>query len=542
MASTGANVIPRPDDDFWFQGRGFQTATGLRISPESAMRCAAVFACVRVISETVASLPLIVYRNLPNGGKERAYNHPLYPVLHNKPNPWQTSFEWLEMMQAHLELRGNAFSRITSTPTKPIEWLIPIHPDRVNVWRLTNGALQYQVFNQFTGENEWYLQNEIMHLRGMSSDGLIGMSTVAVGAEPIACGLAAQEFAGRFFENDSTPSGVMIHPKQLSDGAHARIKKSWEEMHAKSKAHSVALLEEGMTYETIGMTNKDSQLIEARQFSRGDIASLFRVPPHKIGDLSRATFSNIEQQNIEFATDSVRPRLVRLERRINNDVISMLDLNDGQTYFAEFLMDALLRGDLKSRYEAYSTAINAGFLTRADARAAENYNPLPGLEKPLMPLNMVPIDENGDPEEPANVVPADATGVGAARLKLFINSAADRIISKEIYKLRRILSRSQSIQDFHHEMREVYDGHGEHVMSIMHVSLFAAKYYIQQRIGVFSACTTLEEAKIAVDWHEGEGSQTLQDIAARELAATTPRKVRKQEEFNAPVGAAEVSE
>jgi HK97 family phage portal protein len=214
----------RPDADIWYSSIGYQTATGLRVSPDSAMRVAAVYACVRVISETVASLPLHIYQRLPNGGKQRALNHPLYRVLHDHPNDWQTSYEFIEMMQGHLELRGNAFARIVSGPNGSIEQLIPLHPDRVSVYRMPDGKLQYQVRYLYSGKVDTYTMEEIFHLRGLSSDGLVGMSTVGVGCETIGCGMAAQEFAGRFFENDATPGGVMVHPKTLTDGAHQRIK------------------------------------------------------------------------------------------------------------------------------------------------------------------------------------------------------------------------------------------------------------------------------------------------------------------------------
>jgi phage portal protein BeeE len=208
-----------PGDDFFYTSRGFETATGIRVSPESALRVAAVFGCVRVVAETIASLPLVIYRRLPNGGKERAVDHPLYPILHGSPNAWQTAFEFLEMMQAHLELRGNAYSTIENGGGRAINALIPLHPDRVVVKRLSNGRLQYQVRNPFGGEMQVYNQEQMLHLRGLSSDGLVGMSTISVGAEVVANALATQEYASRFFENDATPPVAFTHPKSLGADA-----------------------------------------------------------------------------------------------------------------------------------------------------------------------------------------------------------------------------------------------------------------------------------------------------------------------------------
>jgi HK97 family phage portal protein len=521
----------RPDSDLWYQHLGYQTATGLRVSPESAMRVAAVFACVRVISETVGSLPLHIYRRLPDGGKERAFNHPLYRVLHDTPNHWQTAYEFIEMMQHHLELRGNAFARIVAGPNGAIEQLIPLHPDRVSVYRMPNGKLKYQVRYLYNAQVDVYNQEEILHIRGLSSDGLVGMSTVGVGAETIGCGLAQQEFAERFFENDATPGGVMIHPKVLTDGAHKRIKDSWREYFSGSNQHGVAILEEGMTYQNIGITNKDSQLLEARQFSRIDICSMFRVPPHKIGDLSRATFSNIEQQNIEFATDSVRPRLVRFERRLNVDLIDAIGVGEDHEYFAEFQMDALLRGDLKSRYDAYATAINAGFMTRAEARTNENMNPIDGLDIPLMPLNMVTVSSDGTPQpnqpppaETEPIAPGDETGVGAKRLEQFVQAEAERVLRKEVGQIRRAMGRSCALEKFKEEALEFYSTHAEFVRECMHISELASQLYVANNCRLFTTCTSTEQIEARLVELENQAPKTLARLALPRLLAAAPRK------------------
>jgi HK97 family phage portal protein len=521
-ADVGGGVQYRPDSDLWYQHLGYQTATGLRVSPESALRVAAVYACVRVIAETISSLPLIIYKSLPNGGRERATDHPAYKLLHDTPNEWQTSYEFWEMMQAHLELRGNAFARKVAGMDSAIEQLIPLHPDRVSVFRLPNGRLQYQVRYFYTAKVETYAQEEIFHLRGLSSDGLVGLSTIGVGAEAIGVGLAAQEFAARFFQNDSTPSGVLTHPKVLTDTSHERIKKSWREQNSGMNQHSIKVLEEGMTYANIGLTNKDSQLLEARQFSRGDIASLFRVPPHKIGDLSRATFSNIEQQNIEFATDAIRPRLVRTEKRIESDILEPFGL--GPLYFCEFLMDALMRGDLKSRYEAYSTGINAGFLVRNEARAKENLNPIDGLDEPLAPLNLGPsdADDTPDPDAPGDTSdqaePSDSTEEGAFRLPMsapeqlarsFVQSAADRIVRREVKRLEFLESHANG--NFGEMLIQFYSGFREVIANDMHLTEEAVSQYVDQ-----NRLLLVEGRKEAIAAIEKDAPRRLAALALKE--------------------------
>jgi HK97 family phage portal protein len=401
-ADAGGTAVNPFDDRYYAGGSNYGTSSGQNVTPDLAMKLAAVYACVRVVSETIASLPLIIYKRLPDGGKTRATEHPLYKVLHDAPNQWQTSMEWVEMSQAHLELRGNAYSLIQSGPRGAVDQLIPLHPDRVAVYRLPNGRLQYKVTDWYTGERRTYAQEEILHNRGLSSDGMTGLSTIALASEAVGLGLAQQDYAARFLENDSQPRGILEHPQSMSEEAYKRVKESWQEAHTGHNRHKAAILEEGMTYKAISLNNKDSQFLEARVFTTAEIARFFRMQAHKIGDLTKATFSNIEQQNIEFATDCIRPRVVRWERRIKVDLIDPLGLN-GDEYFCEFLMDALLRGDLKSRYEAYGVGIQNGFMSPNDARRSENMNPISkenGGDTYMRPTNMSTPVGSAPPADP----------------------------------------------------------------------------------------------------------------------------------------------
>ena len=400
-AGGGGTAINPLDDRYYGNSAGYGTASGQHVTPEIALRLSAVYACVRVVSETIASLPLIIYKRLPDGGKIRAVEHPLYKVLHDKPNQWQTSMEWIEMMQGHQELRGNSYSLIQPGPRGAIDSLVPIHPDRVQVFRLPNGRLRYQVRDWYSGELQKYAQEEIFHMRGLSSDGMVGMSTIGLASETIGLGLGQQDYASRFVENDSQPRGVLEHPQSMSPEAYQRAKTSWGEAQAGRNRHKIAILEEGMSYKAMSLNNKDSQFLEARQFSTAEIARFFRMQAHKIGDLTKATFSNIEQQNIEFATDCIRPRCVRWERRIKIDLVDPLELGD--EYFCEFLMDALLRGDLKSRYESYSVGIQNGFMSPNDARRSENLNPISkedGGDTYMRPTNMSTPVGSAPPADP----------------------------------------------------------------------------------------------------------------------------------------------
>lgn len=458
---------PSPDSDYWYHRPGFHSAAGTYVSPETAMRLAAVFACVRVISETIGSLPLAIYRRRADGGKERANDHPLYSVF-QKPNLWQTSFEFWEMMQAHLELRGNAFAEILTGNGRAIDQLIPLHPDRVRVFRLANGRLRYDVTSYFDGTVQKLNQEQMFHLRGMSSDGIVGMSTITAAMEVIGTGLAQQEYGARFFHNDARPGLVLETANKLTPEARELLKSSWGEAQTGANAHKTAVLEMGLQAKVIGLTNKDSQLIEARQQTRTDVASMFRLPPHKIGDLTRGTFSNIEQQNIEFATDSIRPRIERLERRINMDLIDSLEIGLPGEFFADFNMDALFRGDMKSRYEAYNQALQF-WLTVNEVRAAENLNPIEGGDELLRPVNMAPADSNlldsnelNDLTNAAEDSGEDAPGTGddedskSLRLEQLARSAAARIVRREVKALAGIRRKAASAKAAASMVRDFY--------------------------------------------------------------------------------------
>jgi HK97 family phage portal protein len=480
-ADGGMGVQLSPFDDALYASRGYQTATGLRVSPESAMRVAAVFACVRVVAETVASLPLIIYRRKDDGGKERAVDHPLYSILHESPNQWQTAYEFLEMMQAHLELRGNAYALIVAGNGNAIDSLVPLHPDRVLVKRQSNGRLQYSVRDFYGGNIKTYLQEEMLHLRGLSADGLVGMSTIAVGAEAVANALASQEYSSRFFENDATPPVAFVHQKTLSADAYTRLKTGLQEAHGGANHHKPIILEEGMDVKTLGIKPIDSQLLEARQASRGDIASMFRVPPHKMGDLTRATFSNIEQQNIEFATDCIRPRLVRLEKRIQKDLITALNFGNGEQYFCEFLMEALMRGDQQSRYRSYAIGRQWGWLSANDVCRFESLNPIgPGGDEYMRPLNMENATQANPDQIDEGISQQDSTGegsgTGAKRLQEFVRAAAERVVRKEVKALRKVEGRESS-GDFAREVREFYATHGQYVAESMRIELEDAERY-----------------------------------------------------------------
>ena len=362
------------------------TATGINITAETALQLPAVLAAVRVLSESVASLPFLVYERQERG-KRRATEHYLYSILHNAPNPEMTAFEFWELAMQHLPVWGDFFANVVRDGGGRVRQLWPLRPDRMEeIKRADDKRLRYG-YRMPDGQLRWLWPNEILHIRGMGSDGIRGRSLIGLARQSVSLGLAAEEFGARFFGNGARPGMVLEHPGHLSDDAHERLRKSWETRHqGLSNAQRVAILEEGMRIEQIGIPPEDAQFLETRRFQVDEIARVFRIPPHMLGELERATFSNIEHQGIEFVVYSLRPWLVRIEQRIWLDLLTP---TERKRYFAEFLVDALLRGDFVARNQGYATARQWGWMSANDVRELENMNPVAGGDSYLVPLNML---------------------------------------------------------------------------------------------------------------------------------------------------------
>lgn len=374
-----------PYSDFWFTPVGMRSAAGTRVTADHAMRLSAVYAAVRLIAETFATLPVNIYRVAADGERSQARDHWLFPLLTRRPNRYQNAFEWREMLQGHLTLRGNAYCEIVDDAKGQVTDLIPLHPDRIKIEMTGNdpGDYRYVVTNR-DGTIDRFNRGSIWHLRGLSADGIMGLSPIAMARESIGLGLAAQEYGGRFFANDATPSGGWIeYPHKFPDAAARQtFRESFQKFQGGKNRGKVSVLEMGMKYHEVGVNNKDSQFLETRKFQVTDIARWFRVPPHMIADLDRATFSNIEQQSLEFVKYCLTPWAERWEASLEAEIA------DDDAIEVEVDFDNLLRGDSAARSAYYSSGILNGWLTRNEARAAENLPPLEGLDEPLRPLNM----------------------------------------------------------------------------------------------------------------------------------------------------------
>lgn len=391
--------------------------------PTTALKLSAVFACVRILAETIGELPLILYEQRGES-RERATNHYLYSLLHDSPNELMTGFEFREAVQAHLALWGNAYIQMEYDARGRVTELWPLMPKMMMATKV-EGNRRFYHYMLPDGKMIWLTSDKIWHLRGLGGDGLNGYSVVGFARKNFESGMMADEFAYRFYKNDARPGIVLQHPGELSDPAHQRLRTSWEEIHqGVEKSHRVAILEEGMTLHEVGMPLNDAQFIETRNFTVGDIARWFRMQPHKIGHMEAATFSNIEQQNIEHVTDTIQPWAKRWEQSINKNLILPMDRS---RFYAEFLLDALLRGDTATRYGAYAQARQNGWLSANDIRKLENMNPVDGGDIYLVPLNMVPAPKSKSGQAPAPAPEPDQQNSDATKIEPAAGEIANNI-------------------------------------------------------------------------------------------------------------------
>lgn len=366
---------------FFFGG----TTSGKAVTERSAMQMTAVYSCVRILSEAIAGLPIHLYRYGEGGSKEKAINHPLYFLLHDEPNPEMTSFVFRETLMTHLLLWGNAYAQIIRNGKGEVVALYPLMPNRMTVNRDENGELYYEYQ---TSQDEAHTMNgsrvrlqpsDVLHVPGLGFDGLVGYSPIAMAKNAIGMAIACEEYGAKFFANGATPGGILEHPGVVKDPE--RVRESWNSAFGgSSNANKVAVLEEGMKYTPISISPEQAQFLETRKFQINEIARIFRIPPHMIGDLEKSSFSNIEQQSLEFVKYTLDPWVCRWEQSMQR---ALLSPDEKKNYFFKFNVDGLLRGDYQSRMNGYAVGRQNGWMSANDIRELEN-------------LDRIPEEEGGD--------------------------------------------------------------------------------------------------------------------------------------------------
>jgi len=377
-----------PGNDFWFGPVGKLGAAGMPVTRESALRLPVVVNCIAVIAQPVATLPLALFRRQPDGSRARLDDHPVARML-RRPNARQTACEFKATLQWDLAIWNNAYAEIISDGNGVIVELRPLPPPMVTVERTRVGAVRYRVRDEL-GRERVLAAQDVWHLRGqpLADDGLTGLPQIVTGREAISKALALQDFAARFFANDATPSGIVEYPG-FFEGEESRnaFIRAWHAAFGGRSRHRTAVLEHGMTYKQVSVPNDKAQFIETMREAALDITRIWNVPPHKVGILDRATFSNIEQQALEFVADTLVPWLALWEQSIERTFLAPFDAD----LFVRFNVNGLLRGDTKSRFEAYASALQNGWLSVNEVRALEDMDAVVGGEAHLRPLNMEPI-------------------------------------------------------------------------------------------------------------------------------------------------------
>jgi len=441
------------------------TLSGVAVTDRTALEATSYFAGVRNLAEDLATLPLLLYRRLDARRKERDPDHPLYTLLHEKPNEEADIVQFLEMTQAWLVMRRNGYAEVVRDGAGRVVALWPISPKRVSVRRF-EGELLYTVTlpegerDARTGLPVTLLdRSRILHLKAFALDGVLGESTITLHQEAIGLALALDRYGAAFFGNDATPGGVYEYPGKLKDDTYQRMIRELEEPHrGLANKHRLVLLEEGMKFNATGVENDHAQFVDSKRHSVEEMARLNRVPPHLIGDLSRSTFSNIEHQSIDYVMYSIRPWAVRWEKAI---LTQLLLPAERRTHFAEFLLDALLRGDSSTRANVLNVMRQSGVINADEWRALDNMNPIEDGSGEVYLVNggMVPAAMAGAQRKPAPTVDPDRM------FRPLFQAAAERCIRREAAEVTRAAEKlgAEGVLKFEARIVEAYRSQEDHV-------------------------------------------------------------------------------
>lgn len=478
-----ASGAPAPWDNFWYEpAGGHSSSAGMRVTPESAKRLSTVIACVSAKARQLAMLTCKIRTDLAGGGSVAVTNHPVYDVLYHQPNQWQTAYEFKEMMEGHVQLRGNAYAEKIPGPRGPVDQLIPLHPDRVKVEVLKgSGRLRYIYQDPLNdGQPRILMQDEVFHLRDWSDVMAVGQSRISMGLDVFGVALARQDFTARFLRNDTRTGWVLTGANFKTDDEEKDFRSKLQKGQTGENRGKVMLLGPGMDIKALSVTPVDAQLLEGHKVSQVEICTIFNVLPHLVGvDTGRSsTYASVEQFNIMNAVQSVLPMCIRWEQTIQRDLIV------NSRYYAKFSIASLLRGDTATRFAAYQTALSVGWLNHDEVREYEDLNPIPGgVGKTYWrPMNWAPLAQLSAPATPA-AGSADADeddededdneeeGSGgdnearSGRLQLLASSAADRCVRRETSGVRRLIERSAGI----YEVTEFYAEQVRFIHEVLHL-------------------------------------------------------------------------
>jgi len=528
---------------------GGRTRTGTVVTSESAMRVVAVLSCWRVLANAMSLMPLMFYRRVGDKGKERATNHPLYPVLRTRPNNWQHSVGWVKQGMMHLSGRGNAYWWKITSPLGIVEQLIPLHPDRMKIEMLGDYTLRYLYTNEM-GREVRYLQDEILHIRWLSTDGVVGLNPIQQAREAIGLAASTEQHGATMFNNGASPGFALASDQPIKPEAADKVLSQWNARHqGPENAHKAAILPFGLKPVPLGMTAEDSQFLETRKYQRSEIAALYGIPPHLIGDLDRATFSNIEQQSLDFVQQTMLPWCREWEASLNR---SLLSEEEQDEYFVEFNVDGLLRADSTARAAFYTSLWNLGVLSANEIREKENMNPLEedGADLHFVQLNMqtlenaakAPVLDPAAPSEPEgdspeDDPPADPPEPEPREEGMSALGAARQVLRDEVGKLLRweadaMIRLAAKPKEFLAEVESFYIEHFDRS-----VSRLATISYLLNKLGethdlretMRAALETRKQEIVEASGHATDAETLKHEVEAVTAAwtkATTPEGAR----------------
>ena len=487
--------------DNWRQVNGGNrpTSAGQLINNKNALSISTVYDCIRIISEDLAKLPMPVIQNI-NGLREPRPEHTLHSVLNWQPNPEMSAMSFRNTIIGHAVGWGNGYAEKVRDANGDIIELWIITPDRIKPKRDQNGTLYYE-FREDDGTLTPVSSDKIFHVPGFGYDGVQGYNVVQIARESLGLAKAAEMFGAKFFGNGAKASLALTFPESLTEKAYANLKRSTEKQIGGDNQHRILLVEEGGKVETMSLSQKDSQYLETREFSLEEICRWFRVNPHKVADLRRATFSNIEHQNIDHVNDTLMPWFIRVEQAVHNQLFSIADQDAG--YYVKHNANALLRGDSESRSKFYKNAINDGWATRNEVRAWEDMNPLPGLDEPLVPLNMRGVN---DPVEAGNN-------------EAFVEDVAARITAVEERGLSARAGKANDDRDrFNEWVNGFYEKHEQYIIkSIAPLNLDRSAADRMVVEGILNIAMSDDPAAHIKTWNR---KQEIIDIINEALACT----------------------
>jgi HK97 family phage portal protein len=500
--------LVRPDvrayaahDDYWFRPVGTASQTGIQINAETALQASAVWGCVRLIADTLAVMPIKVYRRRDDGGREEAPEHPLWDLLHYAPNPDMSAYVFKRLLMTHALLWGNAYARILPGPRGPVDQLIPLHPDQVRTERVPGPTVgqvrtyrtRYRVYDE-SGREEVVNDEDIFHLTTLSIDGINGLSLIQYARDSVGLALAAKGYSARFYSQNARPGGILSYPGTLKDDAKQRLREVWQEAHAGlGNSHKVAVLPEAVKWQQVGLSNEDAQLIESMNWSVEDIARYFNVPLHLVQHMVKSTSwgSGLEEMKDEFVTYTMLPWMTNWEGTIQKDLIVAT-----RRYFVKLNAESLLRGKLKDRYDAYAVGRQWGWLSVNDILTIEDRNPIPNGDVYLEPLNM---QEAGTARRSRPLPEPEPSRDALARghYLLLLHEAASAVVRKEVAALSKAAKKhADDPAGWAAAVEEFYAEHVGFVQAKLRVpKAVAEEYCAEQRAALLAGGASVME-----DW------------------------------------------